>query len=270
MILSITCTEMDIREKAPIVFRGNIEENLRRIRAIGYDGVEMHIHDSDKIDRGLLKEQIEKNHLKLTSIGTGSAYGKDRLFFTSRDKAVREGALNRLCGHLKTAGEYSHGVVIIGLVKGKLSDVEDRKIYDEYLYDGLKVLAEEAEKQGAYVGLELMNRYESDCYNRLEEGLELMDKIGSDRLGLHIDTYHMNIEERDIRKAILTAGSRIMHVHAADNDRWYPGHGHYNFKETMEALKEAGYQHGVAVESFFYPDADTAAENALKELKKYL
>ena len=81
-----------------------------------------------------------------------------------------------------------------------------------------------------------MNRFESDYGTTIREASWLLRAVGSDRLKLHLDTVHLNIEEDDIGKAIESAGSAVCHVHVADNNRWYPGHAHYNFTETLTAL----------------------------------
>ena len=81
---------------------------------------------------------------------------------------------------------------------------------------------------------------------------------------LHIDTYHMNIEEADIGAAIGAAGGYIGHVHLADSDRWYPGHGHYDFQETFQALKDIGYDGPVAIECSNFPNEDVCGEKGLE------
>lgn len=110
-------------------------------------------------------------------------------------------------------------------------------------------MAEEAGKYQVYSwGLEVINRYESDVINTVKEGLEFLEMVGSPWLQLHLDTYHMNIEESDIKKSIQSAKGKICHVHVADNDRWFVGHGHYDFAETLGALKEIGYTGAVSVD----------------------
>ena len=109
------------------------------------------------------------------------------------------------------------------------------------------------------LAFEVIDRFESDWLNTVDEGLKLLDSFGSDALSLHLDTFHMNIEEPDCAESIRKAGKRIGHVHVADSDRWYPGHAHYDFASTFSALKEVGYERAVALESFLYPDPETAA-----------
>ena len=202
MELAITSTSMKLRDRAPVVFRGEDNWCFEQIRSIGYDGVELHIHDSSQLDRKQLKEELDQFGLSLTSIGTGSAYGKDRVFLSSEDADVRQAAIERIKGHILTASDYPHAVVIIGLIKGKVSDCESRESYFANLIPALRECAEEAGKYQVYLGLEVINRYESDVINTVKEGLEFLEMVGSPWLQLNLDTYHMNIEESDIKKSI--------------------------------------------------------------------
>lgn len=270
MELAITSTSMKLRDRAPVVFRGADDWCFEQIRKIGYDGVELHIHDSSQIDRKRLKQQLDQSGLSLTSIGTGSAYGKDKVFLSSEDSQVRQAAIERIKGHILTAADYPHAVVIIGLIKGKISDCRDRESYFKNLIPALQECAEEAGKYRVYLGMELINRYESDVINTVDEGLELLEQVGSPWLQLHLDTYHMNIEERDIAKSIQSAQGKICHVHVADNDRWYVGHGHYDFEETLSALKGAGYTGAVCVESLGFPDMISSARASYENMRRIM
>ena len=80
----------------------------------------------------------------------------------------------------------------------------------------------------------------------------------------------MNIEEPDIRESILEGGSMIGHCHLADSNRWYPGAGHYDFSETVDALRQIGYKGALAMECCYFPDQNTAAKEAYKTMKKVL
>lgn len=270
MQLAITSTSMELRKRAPVVFRGVDSWCFEQIRKIGYDGVELHIHDSSEIDRKLLKRELMEQGLTLTSIGTGSAYGRDKLFLSSNDKAIRDAAIDRVKEHVITASDYEHAVVIIGLIKGKVSDCGDRKQYFDNLIPALQSCAKTAEEHQVYLGVEVINRYESDVVNTVEEGLELLNMIGSPMVQLHLDTYHMNIEEGDITQAIRRAQGKICHVHLADNDRWYVGHGHYDFAETLQALRDVGYSGALCVESLGFPDMISSAKASYDNMSRIM
>jgi D-psicose/D-tagatose/L-ribulose 3-epimerase len=100
------------------------------------------------------------------------------------------------------------------------------------------------------LALEPLNRYETDLVNTAEQGLELCDEIGAGNVGLLLDTYHLNIEEKSVGDALRLAGERLIHVHACENDRGTPGTGHVPWGEVFGALRDIGYDRQVVIESF--------------------
>ncbi|MBT9776835.1 TIM barrel protein [Clostridium sp. MCC353] len=271
MNLSMTCTEMThLREKAPVVFRGRLDQCLSQISSLGYNGAEVHIHDSELIDRKKMKNELAQYGLELTSIGTGTAYGIDHLSLTSEEERVRQAAVDRIKGHILTASEYDHAVVILGLIRGIKAQCSNAETYEKLLLESLGDCCESASRYGVVLGIEVINRYECDYINNIDEGIALLETVDSPSLKLHLDTYHMNIEESDIREAILRAGDRIGHVHIADNDRWFAGHGHYDFAETVAALKDAGYGYALAVESLNFPDPVYSARKSYETMQRLI
>lgn len=254
---------------APLVFRGPYEKMIPAAASIGYDAMELHIHDSAILDRGALKQLFCDNHLALSSIGTGSAYAEDGLSLSAADAGVRVRAMQRIEEHIETAREYG-AVVIVGLIKGMVRDCPSREACLENLSASLRALMPKAEAANVPLVLEVLNRYESDFLNTIDETLGFVKPFGSKHLLLHIDTYHMNIEEADIGAAIRRANGWIGHCHIADSDRWYAGHGHFDFGETIQALKDIGYERALSVESFMFPDSVTSASKSYETLRKFV
>lgn len=254
---------------SPIVFRGPFKEMIPRIAKAGYSAVEMHIYDSGEIDRKELWDTLKEYQIKLTSIGTGSIYEGRHYCLTDRDPHIRELAVGHLEKHMVTA-EPDHGVVIIGLIAGRFSDSGGEAAFKDHLTESLHKLDELALRHDVFLGLELMNRFESDYLTTIAEGVEYRKSQDFKRIFLHLDTVHMNIEEGCIRDAILSAKGHIGHVHVADNDRWYPGHGHYDFRETLQALKDIGYKGTLALETNCYPSEEVSAAKSLKYITEIL
>lgn len=254
----------------PILFRGPFEETIPTMARLGYRAAELHIYDSDRIGRDRVFRLLEENGVELVSIGTGSAYERDRICLGSASQEKREEAIRRLEGHMKTAAP-SHGIVIVGLIAGRVEDCGgDKEQFVRNLSESLKICGSLAEKYGVYLGFEIMNRFESDCGTNIEEGKKLLSLVGSERIKLHIDTVHLNIEEDDIGAAIRQAKGEIIHVHMADNNRWYPGHAHIDFKEVLKALRDIDYDGALALETVNFPDTETAARKSLSYLKGIL
>lgn len=262
MTTSITAVE-HAKAHTPLVIIGNLGKSIEQAAEWGYDGIELHLTDSDAVDKNQIMAALKRNHMRLTSIGTGPSYSQEGIFMTHPSKEIRRQAVRRMKGHIRFGAETG-AVVIIGLIKGQKKDNADRERYMEYFYDTMNACIREAEQRGVTLVFEVIDRFESDWLNTVEEGLVLLEELGSPNLKLHLDTFHMNIEEPDSAASIRRAGSRIGHIHVADSDRWYPGHAHYDFAADFQALKEIGYTGAVALESFQYPDAGTAARRSLE------
>ena len=114
----------------------------------------------------------------------------------------------------------------------------------------LKDLAKHAESRGRQICIEPLNRFETDFLNTCEQGLKLIKDVGSKAVKLHLDTFHMNIEQKDQGAAILKAGKLLGHFHACGSDRGTPGSDHIDWKSIAKALKKIGYKHDVVIESF--------------------
>jgi sugar phosphate isomerase/epimerase len=98
------------------------------------------------------------------------------------------------------------------------------------------------------VFLEPLNRYEDYLVNTLADAVSIVEEVGSPGVSVIADTFHMSIEETDIAAAIRSAGAHIQHVQLGDSDRLEPGHGHYDWPETLAALGDIGYEGWLAME----------------------
>ena len=107
-----------------------------------------------------------------------------------------------------------------------------------------------AGERGVRLALEPLNRFETDLINVVEQGLALCAAVGSPHLGLHLDTFHMHLEERDSGAAIRAAGDRLFHFHACENDRGVPGRGQVEWGAVADALFDIEYDGAVVIESF--------------------
>ena len=116
--------------------------------------------------------------------------------------------------------------------------------------DSMQKVMKSAEKYGVTVCAEAVNRFESPLINTAKEAIEYADLVGSKNIGIHLDTYHMNIEENNIGDAIRLVGSRLRHFHTGENNRTAPGRGHINWDEIFSALSEIGYKKNIVSEPF--------------------
>ena len=248
-----------------VAFKGDFEANIGKIAGWGYDGVELAVRDPALVDAESLVQVISAHRLGVPAIGTGQAWGEERLSFTSSDPVVRRAAVDRIKAHIPLAKRFE-ALIIIGLIRGVTPLGQSHAQSLEYLAQALEECTAEAAQQGVRLALEPINRYETDLIHTVEQGLELLEQVGADNLGLLLDTFHMNIEEPVIEQSIQRCGEHIFHFHVADSNRWHPGAGHLDFGAILHTLNATGYTGWVSGEFIPLPDADTAAQRGLASL----
>lgn len=111
-------------------------------------------------------------------------------------------------------------------------------------------VADYAKEKGVNIGIEPINRYESYVCNTAKNVLDLIEKTGKDNLFLHLDTFHMNIEEANFYDPIILAGKKLKHVHITESHRGMLGEGTVNWAELFKALKEINFEGNLVLENF--------------------
>ncbi len=267
MNLSIVLSTQQTQFQAATL-SGSLEANFAKIAALGYQGVELAIRDPRLVDLDGLIKLADKHALRVPAIGTGQAWGEEGLSFTDPDPAIRQAAIERIQSHIPLAARFG-AVIIIGLIRGLVRPGIEHAQAMSWLIEALQACSLAASPAGVRLALEPINRYETTLINTAAQGLELIDAVGADNFGLLLDTFHMNIEEPSIEASIQACGSRIFHFHVADSNRWYPGAGHLDFPGILNQLYATKYTGFVSGEFLPKPDVDTAAREAIKNLKSY-
>ncbi len=252
-----------------VAFKGDFQANVAKIARWGYEGVELAIRDPRLINADEIARVLEGYGLPVPAIGTGQAWGEERLSFTDPDPAIRMAAIERVKSHIPFAARMG-ALIIIGLVRGILQREVDQAQAMVWLVAALQECCKAAAPHKVRLALEPLNRYETPLVNTVAQGLELIEWVGADNLGLLLDTFHMNIEEPSIEGSIRQAGDRLFHFHVADSNRWHPGAGHLDFRSILEALFATGYEGFVSGEFMPLPDADTAAQKGIAWLRACL
>lgn len=229
---------------------GSLDKNLELISEYGYEGVELGITDPGSVSVEEVSQKLTFYDLELSAITTGQAYGLEGISLTERDPTKREIANDRLKGHIDFASNFRGTVVILGSLRGR----GESKQALRWLKEKLNELVSYAESKSVDLAFEPLNRYESSIINNVEEGLNLVEEIGSPRLGLLLDTFHANIEEAILEESIKEASKNLFYVHLADSNRWAPGYGHINFVKIFSALAEIEYEGFCSLESLPKPD----------------
>ncbi len=230
---------------------------LRRAKQDGADHIEMSsmrlLKQSRQMQRETVKtaQELGLTYTFCTSLPPDGDVASD-------EPAVRQKGIDAIKANIELVAEMG-GSVIGGMLHGStakpgvLVDNATREKRAEHSARAVQEMAKTAEACGVRLGLEMCNRYENTMLNTVEQGLEFLKLVDSPAVGLHLDTYHMNIEEDDFAAAIVKASGKIVNVHSCDNNRKLPGMGHINWREVLLALRLAGYDGALAMECFSKP-----------------
>jgi D-psicose/D-tagatose/L-ribulose 3-epimerase len=223
---------------------------LPHVRALGFDLIEIAVEDPTLVDAADLRGALAETGLGAIICG---AFGPDRNL-ASADPALRQNADHYVRALIELAAELRSPVVAgpmySAVGKERLSTAAERADEWRRAVSGLRALAEFAGARGVRLAIEPLNRFETDMINVVEQGMALVAHVGSPHLGLHLDTFHMHLEEKDSGAAIRRAGDRLFHLHACENDRGVPGSGQVRWQEIAAALTDIGYDGAVVIESF--------------------
>lgn len=239
-----------------IPFKEGLEENIAKIKKLGYNGAELAVCRPDELNLTWLRGILEKNRIDIIALQTGLVFVEDGLSFTNTDPAIRRKAIDRIKTHVRL-GKELNALVIIGLVRGRGSREVSKDQIDKWLTEALLECA--GEDTSVKLAIEPINRYETEIINTVDSCLEILAKVNMKNVGILLDSFHMNIEEPSITRSIVKSKDHLFHFHIADSNRWYPGAGHIDFKEIFNVLKQIDYQGYVSAEIIPNPDPDTAA-----------
>jgi len=224
----------------PLLFSGNLDKGLEVISNLGYQGVELSMLDSNRIDHNWLLDKLKKLNLNVYALATGQSYYTDGYSLFNKIEENRLKTIDRLKGHIDLASRLG-AMVIIGGIRGELAgSLQEKKQQEAQGKSALIECLKYAEKKRVVLLIEPINRYETNLINTLRQGIELINEIDSRNLKLLPDTFHMNIEEKSIEESLTKAKSYIEYIHFADSNRWAPGFGHINFNYDGKDIR-AGF-----------------------------
>ena len=232
----------------------------------GFDSIELHLCNPQEVDGSRIKDYCAQKNILISSIGTGMAYGREGLCITAADPDVRKRAIARLKAQLDLAS-LLHCSIVIGSMRGCIPSVQDAAQTNRLMLEACRELCAYAGRGDGRIVIEAIDRIETNYLRTAAEVLDLIDRVGSDKLLVHLDTYHMNMEETDWQAPVRLCGKRLGHVHIADNTRGYPGSGLIDFRPFLEALDEIGYSETLTLECFPIPDGKTAVERGLAYIR---
>ncbi len=216
----------------------------------GFATVEIPVEDPSHIDPAAVKAAADKAGLAIGSICACMGPGRD---FRGTPEEQKTGVDYVLTLIDQAAAMGCPSIIgplysVVGRI-GAHTDAEKKQHFKDVVKN-LKVLAKAAQKKGVTLCVEPLNRFETDFLNTVEQGLELVKAVNSPAVKLHLDTFHMNIEQKNQAAAIKKAGKLLAHFHACGSDRGTPGNDHIDWPGIAKALKAVGYKGDVVIESF--------------------
>ncbi|MGZ6388642.1 MAG: sugar phosphate isomerase/epimerase family protein [Ktedonobacterales bacterium] len=226
------------------------QESRRAIessRAAGYDLIEIPVLDPSAIDVAMTRKVLD-------DVGLGAAcslgLNPDTDISSPDAEVVARGERllhDALVVTRDLGAEYLGGVLSSALAKYTRPPSAEGRANAVRVLRGL---AERAAASGIALGLEVVNRYESNLLNTVQQALQFIAEVGAGNLKVHLDTYHMNIEESDFVTPVLACGDRLGYVHVGESHRGYLGTGTVDFPAFFRALAAIHYQGTVTFESF--------------------
>jgi len=254
---------------APILLNGTIPENLRKAARLGYDAIEVHMREDFPVDYDAIHAATQECGTKVAMVITGRLNTEGKCSLIDDIPYVSRAAEEGMNQYIDVAAKLNAGLVI-GWVKGNVPAGRPRGFYLDRLARSLRRIGSRAADMGVPVNIEVINRYEVNIFNTSAETAQFIAEHDLKNCFVHLDTFHMAIEETSIPDAIRTAGDKLGYFHLADNHRHACGTGALNFREILAALKEIGYQGYLSVECLPLPDGETAARQSLEHIRSCL
>jgi D-psicose/D-tagatose/L-ribulose 3-epimerase len=234
---------------------------LPQIKANGFDGVEVPILEPAAFDAAAVGRELDRLELERTAVtivpgGTSLA---------SSDAGMRQRAMTHLKAAIAAARDAGATILAgpmytpVGFLTGVRRTSEEWK----WVVDSWQHLAPAVNAAGIEIALEPLNRFETYFLNTAVDATTLCDEIGNPAIGILLDTFHANIEEKSIGDAVRHAAPHLKHLHTCENDRGTPGSGHVAWQEFFSAVKAIGYDRWLTIESFGFSLGPLSAAAAI-------
>jgi D-psicose/D-tagatose/L-ribulose 3-epimerase len=221
---------------------------LERLKAAGFDGVELPIFEGNEAHYRRLGQELDRLGLGRTAVTVVGPEASP----ISPDATVRKAASDRLrwaiamaqaCGAEILCGPFHSP---LGVFSGT-GPTEDEK---QRAADVLRQAADEAQKAGIRLAIEYLNRFECYFLTTAADAKALVHRVNHPAFRMMYDTFHANIEEKNIAGTIASVADVTIHVHISENDRGVPGTGHVHWDDTFRTLRQVGYDGWLVIEAF--------------------
>jgi D-psicose/D-tagatose/L-ribulose 3-epimerase len=229
----------------------HVKDLSKKFAEMGFDGVEIALEKKGDIDYKKTVKIFKENGLVCSSIC--GLFGENR-DIRGPNKEYIEGGLSYIKDCLEACSELEcnvlAGPVYSAVGRATLVPEKERKIQWDTVVENLGKACKWAEKYGVFIAIEPLNRFETDFINICKDAVKMAKDVGSKMLKVHLDSFHMNVEEKNSAMAVLDAGELLYLFHASENDRGAAGTGQVQWKAIADALRRINYDRWVVIESF--------------------
>ncbi len=221
---------------------------LEKIKRAGFDGVEIPLFEGDAAHFRALRKELENQGLQCTTVTIANEQANP----ISPDAAVREAAVERLRWAVEMTAILGGDVMAgpfhspLAVFSGSGPTLDEKKRAAAVL----RRAGEAAEQHGVMLAIEYLNRFECYFLTTAAEARELVRQVDHPHFRMMYDTFHANIEEKNVAQVIASVADSFIHFHVSENDRGTPGTGHVQWDETFRALRRVNYDGWLVIEAF--------------------
>jgi D-psicose/D-tagatose/L-ribulose 3-epimerase len=231
------------------------------IKEAGFDGVEVPLFRPQDFQASSIRKAVESHGLECNAC----TVLVDGFSLISDSPDVRRKTRRHLEDVVKVAAEAGVRIVAgplfspVGYLPGR------RRTSDEWNWavEGFQSLGDTLAAHQVTFAIEPLNRFETYFLNTAADAAKLAEQIGHPNIGILFDTFHANIEEKEIAAGYLTVGPHLKHVHTCENDRGIPGSGHVEWDQVFHALRSMNYDSWLTIEGFGFAIKDVSAAAAI-------
>jgi 5-keto-L-gluconate epimerase len=253
------------------LYKGEIEDNVRKSAEAGFDAVELITPDPDTFEWNRLEKALSEHQLTMSSINSGRLYSQYGVTLINEKKEIQEKAIQKFQSIIRAAARFNC-FANIGIFRGPAISHKPVAYTRDMFVDILKGLCDYAAGYKVGINFEPTNRFEINFINSTDDGLDIINRVNKSNLGLLLDLYHMNLEDDDLLSKVVYCRNVVKHFHFTDTDRWPAGNsnGLIDFQQLIGILKLIGYDGYLSQNLVRADNADECARRTASFLKEII
>lgn len=226
---------------------GNFDSNVKYLKTLGYDGIEIALKDINAVDTVSVLETIQKYGLTIPAVlGTGRFMKEQGLTLSDKNESLRIKAIEKQKKIIDFCASI-HSHCVIGMSVGRYNELS---FEDDFirLVESLKECGEYAKRKNSTILIEPLDRFVPSMIQKTDDALRLIHEVDSEYVRLLLDVFHIEIEEENVSDSIRKAEGCIGHFHIADSNRNVPGKGTFKLLTVIQALQDINYNGFITAE----------------------